>query len=81
LVLATIASPEGFWFNPGGGGATAGTDSALPTDVVDGTWQWVGITTPVERVDIDAPDRYTIRFERDGHLTVRADCNRGTTSA
>lgn len=61
-------------------GTIAGTDSAPPADVVDVTWQWVSITTPVERLDVDAPDRYTIRFQRDGRLTVRADCNRGMGS-
>jgi len=52
----------------------------LPAEVVDTTWQWVSLTTPAEQVTVDAPDRYTIRFDRAGRVVVRADCNRGTTS-
>jgi heat shock protein HslJ len=29
-------------------------------------------------IDVDQPDRYTIRFGRDGRVALRADCNRGT---
>jgi heat shock protein HslJ len=52
----------------------------LPAEVVDTTWQWVGLTTPVEQVTVDAPDKYTIRFDKTGKVAVKADCNRGTTS-
>jgi heat shock protein HslJ len=34
----------------------------------------------VEQVKVDAPERYTIQFGRDGRLAVVADCNRGSTS-
>jgi heat shock protein HslJ len=61
-------------------GANVTADSALPADVVDVTWQWVSFTTPVEQVSVDAPERYTLRFERSGHVSVRADCNRGMTT-
>ena len=52
----------------------------LPAEVVDTTWQWVSLTTPVEQVTVDAPDKYTIRFDKSGKVAVKADCNRGTTS-
>jgi heat shock protein HslJ len=52
----------------------------LPAEVVDTTWQWVSLTTPVETVTVDAPDKYTVRFGSDGKLAVKADCNRGTSS-
>ena len=52
----------------------------LPPEVVDTTWQWVSLTTPVEQVTVDAPDKYTIRFDRGGQVAVKADCNRGTTT-
>jgi para-nitrobenzyl esterase len=60
--------------------AEAAADSTLPSDVVDATWEWVSVTTPVEQIAIDSPDRYTIRFEAGGRAVLRADCNRGTTS-
>ena len=57
--------------------AEVAADSTLPSDVVDVTWQWISFTSPVERITVDAPDRYTIRFERTGRVALRADCNRG----
>jgi heat shock protein HslJ len=56
------------------------SDSTLPSTVLDVTWQWVSFTSPVEQVTVDSPERYTIRFGRDGRAAVRADCNRGSTS-
>ena len=58
--------------------AAAAEASTSSTDLMDVTWEWVRFTTPVEQMDIDAPERYTVRFGRDGHLALRADCNRGT---
>ena len=58
----------------------APSQSNLPVGVVDLTWQWVSLTTPVEQVSVNGPERYTIRFERTGRAAVRADCNRGATS-
>ena len=52
----------------------------LPAEVVDTTWLWVSLTTPVESVTVDAPDKYTIRFDKTGKLAVKADCNHGTSS-
>ena len=63
---------------PATNGANLPSDASLPPDVADVTWQWVSFTTPVEQVNVDAPERYTIRFEPDGRVAVRADCNRGT---
>jgi heat shock protein HslJ len=55
-------------------------DSTLPAEVLDVTWQWVNLTTPMEEVRVDAPDRYTVQFGRDGRVAVRADCNQGSAS-
>jgi heat shock protein HslJ len=60
--------------------AVASSEPTLPPDVVEVTWQWVSFVTPVEQLQVDAPERYTLRFDRAGRLAVRADCNRGTTS-
>jgi para-nitrobenzyl esterase len=40
-------------------------------------WQWISLTTPVEQVDVDSPERYTAQFGSEGRLALRADCNRG----
>jgi heat shock protein HslJ len=53
---------------------------ALPPEVLDVTWQWQSFTTPVEQIEVQAPERYTIRFGSDGRAALQADCNRGMTS-
>ena len=55
-------------------------DSTLPSNVVGVPWQWIRFTTPVEQIDVDGPERYTVQFEAGGRAALRADCNRGTTS-
>jgi heat shock protein HslJ len=59
------------------GSSPVAISAGLPADVVEVTWQWESLVTPVETVKPDQPDRYTIRFERTGRASVRADCNRG----
>jgi heat shock protein HslJ len=56
------------------------SDSTLPSNMPEVTWQWVSFTSPVEQIAVDAPERYTIRFGPDGRAAVKADCNRGNTS-
>jgi heat shock protein HslJ len=41
------------------------------------TWQWVSTVSPVERITVAAPERYTILLQADGRAQVRFDCNRG----
>ena len=53
------------------------TDTRLPPDVIEVTWQWESLVTPVETVKPDRPERYTVRFEQTGRVSVVADCNRG----
>ena len=48
-----------------------------PQMVVGGTWQWVSTVTPVEKITVAAPGRYTILLQEDGNIRVRFDCNKG----
>ena len=48
-----------------------------PASVTGTTWTWVSTVTPVDRIDAPEPGRYTIRFQPDGKLVARFDCNRG----
>jgi len=50
----------------------------LPAEVLGATWAWVSFITPVEQIDVDAPDRYTIALDAEGLVALRADCNRGS---
>jgi heat shock protein HslJ len=60
-----------------GGAQPAAPAGALPAEVVDVTWQWAGMTTPIEQITVASPERYTLRFESSGRLSLQADCNRG----
>ena len=61
-------------------GASAQAAAGLPGEMIDVTWEWVSFTTPVEEITVDAPERYTVQFMKDGNVALRADCNRGMAS-
>jgi len=48
-----------------------------PADVIGKTWYWLGTTTPVERIVVNDPSRYTLLLHEDGDAELRFDCNRG----
>ena len=48
-----------------------------PQSVLNKTWQWESTITPVEKITVPAPERYTIRLSDDGRLRAQFDCNRG----
>ena len=50
------------------------TDSRL---VIGKTWQWTSTVTPVERITVPDPARYTILLTADERVQARFDCNRG----
>ena len=65
-----------------GCGATSGlpdenTHSTDPQSVLNKTWQWVSTITPVEKIAVPTPERYTIMLTEGGRLQARFDCNRG----
>ncbi|MCB0042035.1 MAG: serine hydrolase [Caldilinea sp.] len=41
-------------------------------------WQWAEFTGNGEKVTVETPSQYTVRFDGDGTLAVDADCNRVT---
>ena len=48
-----------------------------PQSVLEKTWQWESTITPVEKITVSNPERYTILLKTDGKTQVRFDCNRG----
>lgn len=48
-----------------------------PQAVLNISWQWVSTVTPVEKIDVTAPDRYTVFLAPDGKARLLFDCNRG----
>jgi len=51
--------------------------STDPQSVLNKTWQWVSTITPVEKIAVANPERYTIILTDEGKLQARFDCNRG----
>jgi heat shock protein HslJ len=51
--------------------------STDPQTVLGKTWQWESTITPVEKITVPAPERYTIILQTDGRAQIRFDCNRG----
>ena len=51
----------------------AASDRAL----IGHVWSWQHSDIAGQRIDIEGPERYTIDFQSDGDVRVRADCNRG----
>lgn len=64
------------------GCAAAGRTGSVPRDtapksVLNKTWQWEATITPVEKITVPNPERYTILLGEDGKVQARFDCNRG----
>ena len=53
------------------------TRSRDPQSLLNKTWQWVSTITPVKKMAVPNPERYTIMLTEDGKLQARFDCNRG----
>jgi para-nitrobenzyl esterase len=57
------------------------TPEATTSELAGTTWQLVKIMSMDDRIDEPADrTRYTLRFEADGNVRLRVDCNRGTGS-
>ena len=40
-------------------------------------WAWISTQTPAERIEVRAPERYTLSFVENARVEVRFDCNQG----
>lgn len=59
------------------GQAAPAARSRDPQSVLNKTWQWELTITPVEKIVVPNPERYTILLTADGKAQIRFDCNRG----
>lgn len=88
LILTILALAIAACGNPADPGPA--TNAAEPAQAADGagasrahggiigvTWRWVRTVTPVEIIDVNEPDRYTLQLGMDGRAAMRFDCNRG----
>lgn len=65
----------------GQGEATGGAGRSLSPQAAIGTsWKWVGTVTPVERIEVGQPQRYTLLLHNEGGAEVQSDCNTGRGS-
>ena len=51
--------------------------SSDPQMVIGRTWQWKSTITPVKKIGVLEPERYTILLMTDGRVQATFDCNRG----
>jgi len=48
-----------------------------PQAVLNKTWQWESTITPAEKINVPAPERYTILLTDGSNLKAKFDCNGG----
>jgi heat shock protein HslJ len=63
------------------GSGSAGVDASRRT-LQGPLWEWkqVVVTTPASVTNIEHPELYTLTFQPDGKLVVKADCNQALGS-
>lgn len=72
LLAITVLASAGCASSDGAAARVRSADA-----VVGKVWHWESMVTPVEKIDVPAPDRYTLQLLADGKVTARFDCNRG----
>ncbi len=43
-------------------------------------WKWSGFTDPIQQYTVENPENYTLTFQADGTVNIKADCNNATGS-
>jgi heat shock protein HslJ len=51
--------------------------SSDPGQAMNKNWQWESTVTPVERIRVTTPGRYSLLLGADGKAKIQFDCNRG----
>jgi pimeloyl-ACP methyl ester carboxylesterase/heat shock protein HslJ len=75
-----IVPGQKLWI-PTEGMSMAGSGAERVTAAIELTtnpWLWVSFGDPLQQFDLDNPDAYTISFNSDGTVNVKADCNNAT---
>jgi pimeloyl-ACP methyl ester carboxylesterase len=65
--------------------ATPTTPPTAPTSadaeiLLGKTWEWVGFTNPTQKFEVEMPENYTLTFQADGTVSIKADCNNAVGS-
>jgi pimeloyl-ACP methyl ester carboxylesterase/heat shock protein HslJ len=51
------------------------TASVEVDSLIADTWMWIGFTDPTQQYSLDQPESYTLAFQTDGTVNIKADCN------
>jgi heat shock protein HslJ len=43
--------------------------------LTNNSWMWFRLTDPNQQFDVDNPENYTLTFQPDGTINIKADCN------
>ncbi|SEQ41373.1 para-nitrobenzyl esterase [Devosia sp. YR412] len=60
-----------------GDGKAADAALSLPPEIVGVTWEWLGLQTPKDQIEVADPASYSVTFAEDGSMALQVDCNRG----
>ncbi|MCB0144249.1 MAG: META domain-containing protein [Caldilineaceae bacterium] len=52
----------------------------LVIELTTNPWLWTSFTDPAEQFDVETPEDYTITFNTDGTVNIKADCNNASGS-
>jgi len=74
LFIAMAAEAGTVMFRAAGSGATTEGGATAPA-LTGTTWQWAETMTPSTATVVADPTRYTITFNDDGTVNLKADCN------
>ena len=77
VLLTGCASSSSEPPSPPSAQAPTGRAPTLVDDVLGKVWEWVALEAPTDRLTIEKPELYTLQFDRDAFVFIRADCNRG----
>jgi heat shock protein HslJ len=70
--VAANSSPAAPATAPAGTQPPAGVGN--PSALTGTTWLWIGFTSPNDQLAIETPTNYSLLFQPDGSLTIKADC-------
>ncbi|HRW06078.1 MAG TPA: amidase family protein, partial [Caldilineaceae bacterium] len=59
---------------------TASERITLAIELTTNPWLWVSFSDPVAQFDIEMPENYTVAFNSDGTVNIKADCNNASGS-
>jgi len=80
LFVDLIADGGTMEFAPAGSASAMDGGSEMATTLTSHTWELGASVINGEVVEIDSPENYTLTFNEDGTVSIKADCNNATGS-